>query len=271
MKFSYAFKIICLIYSLNIFSQEQIYLVDLIFLKYLPEDVSEENFLVPSLERKDNVIFLSQFPYPEIEISPLPLNLNYEYQDLFLSIKFEDDLDSIESEEDSNLLNLIPTLNKKKSEFEVDSARNFTLSDEVKKIARSRDFRVIGTKSWFQKIQDINNSETVFIDTDFFKGNRIFGYLKLYKERFLHFSSTIYLSEEDPSIQTNPHFIKGKSINNDDLELNIFENKNQILLYEVSQEKKLRSGELHYVDHPKFGMLVKLTKAQRELTSLDNE
>ena len=114
MKFSYAFKIISLIYSLNIFSQEQIYLVDLIFLKYLPEDVSEENFLVPSLERKDNVIFLSQFPYPEIEISPLPLNLNYEYQDLFLSIKFEDDQDSIDSEEDSNLLDLIPTLNKKK-------------------------------------------------------------------------------------------------------------------------------------------------------------
>ena len=52
---------------------------------------------------------------------------------------------------------------------------------------------------------------------------------------------------------------------------NIFENKNQILLYEVRQEKKLRSGELHYVDHPKFGMLIKLTKAQRELTSLDNE
>ena len=87
----------------------------------------------------------------------------------------------------------------------------------------------------------------------------------------MHFSSTIYLSEEDPFFETNPHIIKGKSINNDESELNIFENKNQILLYEVSQEKKLRSGELHYVDHPKFGMLVKLTKAQRELTSLDNE
>ena len=49
-----------------------------------------------------------------------------------------------------------------------------------------------------------------------------------------------------------------------------FEEKNQKVLFEVKHSKKFRSGELHYVDHPKFGMLVKLTKAQKELSFPDN-
>ena len=35
--------------------------------------------------------------------------------------------------------------------------------------------------------------------------------------------------------------------------------------------KKFRSGELHYVDHPKFGMLIMLTKAQKKISSPDND
>ena len=44
--------------------------------------------------------------------------------------------------------------NEKKSVFEIDSARDFSLSAETSKIARSRDFRVISTKSWFQNIKN---------------------------------------------------------------------------------------------------------------------
>ena len=57
----------------------------------------------------------------------------------------------------------------KKSFFETDSARDFSLSEEVSKIARSRDFRVIGTKSWFQTVKNIDKAQNIFIDSDFFK------------------------------------------------------------------------------------------------------
>ena len=62
----------------------------------------------------------------------------------------------------------------------------------------------------------------------------------------------------------------GKNVFNEEKELDVYEEKNQKVLYEVEHSKKFRSGELHYVDHPKFGMLIKLTKAQKEISSPDN-
>ena len=61
-----------------------------------------------------------------------------------------------------------------------------------------------------------------------------------------------------------------KNIFNEEKELDIYEEKNQKVLYEVVHSKKFRSGELHYVDHPKFGMLIMLTKAQKKISSPDN-
>ena len=162
-------------------------------------------------------------------------------------------------------------LEAKKSVFEIDSAREFSLAAEVSKIARSRDFRVISTKSWFQNIKNKDEAEIVFIDSDFFKGTRIFGFFKLYKERFLHFNSELFLSELDPLFSQEEKFIVGKNIFNEEREIDIFNEKNQKVLFEVKHSKKFRSGELHYVDHPKFGMLVKLTKAQKEFFSPDND
>ena len=65
-------------------------------------------------------------------------------------------------------------------------------------------------------------------------------------------------------------FNQGKNVFNDEKELDIYEEKNQKVLYEVVHSKKFRSGELHYVDHPKFGMLIKLSKAQKKISSPDS-
>tara|TARA_B100000035_G_scaffold309437_1_gene315630 strand:- start:114 stop:938 length:825 start_codon:yes stop_codon:yes gene_type:complete len=258
--------------SLNIISQDQLYLVDLILIKYLPEFETSEKFLPPELEIPENITFLAEFPYPKLEINSLPLNLNYNFQDLFMSIKIEEDREIVIPEDEvfSNV-EAIPTLELTKSVFEIDSARDFSLSAETSKIARSRDFRVISTKSWFQNIKNEDEAEFIFIDSDFFKGTRIFGFFQLYKERFLHFNSNLYLAELDPLTSQQEKLISGKNVFNEELELNIFEEQNQKILFEVKYSKKFRSGELHYVDHPKFGMLVKLTKAQKELAFPGND
>ena len=258
--------------SLNIISQDQLYLVDLILIKYLPEFETSEKFLPPELDIPENITFLAEFPYPKLEINSLPLNLNYKFQDLFMSIKIEEDREIVIPEDEvfSNV-EAIPTLELTKSVFEIDSARDFSLSAETSKIARSRDFRVISTKSWFQNIKNEDEAEFIFIDSNFFKGTRIFGFFQLYKERFLHFNSNLYLAELDPLTSQQEKLISGKNVFNEEQELNIFEEQNQKILFEVKYSKKFRSGELHYVDHPKFGMLVKLTKAQKELASPDND
>ena len=267
----YKLSLLLTLLSINLISEEQLYLVDLILIKYLPDFETNEKFLPPELDIPDNITFLTEFPYPKLEINSLPFNLEYKFQDLFMSVKIEEDSDLSISEDDTpSDIQSIPTLEANKSVFEIDSAREFSLSAEVSKIARSRDFRVISTKSWFQNIKDKDAAELIFIDSDFFKGTRIFGFFQLYKERFLHFNTKIYLSELDPLFAQDERLMIGKNVFNEEKELDIYEEKNQKVLYEVVHSKKFRSGELHYVDHPKFGMLIMLTKAQKKISSPDN-
>ena len=263
--------ILTLFFSLHIFGEDQIFLVDIIFIKYLPESQTNETFLPPELSEIDNILFLSDFPYPEIEIKSLPLDLGYRFQDLFMSVQIDDENKNLLEQDQTITDRSLPLLENKRSFFETDSARDFSLSEEVSKIARSRDFRVIGTKSWFQTVKNIDKAQHIFIDSNFFKGTRIFGFLKLYKERFLHFNLNLYLSELDPSKEQIENLISGKNFFGDNLQIDLFEEKNQSLLFQVQHSKKFRSGELHYVDHPKFGMLIKLTKAQQESFSPDND
>ena len=267
----YKLSLLLSLLSINLISEEQLYLVDLILIKYLPDFETNEKFLPPELDIPDNITFLTEFPYPKLEINSLPFNLEYKFQDLFMSVKIEEDSDlSVFEDETPNDIESIPTLEVNKSVFEIDSAREFSLSAEVSKIARSRDFRVISTKSWFQNIKDKDAAELIFIDSDFFKGTRIFGFFQLYKERFLHFNTKLYLSELDPLFTQDERLMVGKNVFNEEKELDIYEEKNQKVLYEVVHSKKFRSGELHYVDHPKFGMLIMLTKAQKKISSPDN-
>ena len=267
----YKLSLLLTLLSINLFSEEQLYLVDLILIKYLPDFETKEKFLPPELDIPDNITFLTEFPYPKLEINSLPFNLQYKFQDLFMSVKIEEDSDlSVSEDETPSDIKSIPTLEVNKSVFEIDSAREFSLSAEVSKIARSRDFRVISTKSWFQEIKDKDAAELIFIDSDFFKGTRIFGFFQLYKERFLHFNTKLYLSELDPLFTQEERLMVGKNLFNEEKELDVYEERNQKVLYEVVHSKKFRSGELHYVDHPKFGMLIKLTKAQKEISSPDS-
>ena len=267
----YKLSLLLSLLSINLISEEQLYLVDLILIKYLPDFETNEKFLPPELDIPENITFLTEFPYPKLEINSLPFNLEYKFQDLFMSVKIEEDSDlSISEDETPSDIESIPTLELNKSVFEIDSAREFSLSAEVSKIARSRDFRVISTKSWFQNIKDKDAAELIFIDSDFFKGTRIFGFFQLYKERFLHFNTKLYLSELDPLFTQDERLMVGKNVFNEEKELDIYEEKNQKVLYEVVHSKKFRSGELHYVDHPKFGMLLMLTKAQKKISSPDN-
>ena len=267
----YKLSLLLTLFSINLISEEQLYLVDLILIKYLPDFETNEKFLPPKLDIPENITFLTEFPYPKLEINSLPFNLEYKYQDLFMSVKIEEDSDlSFSEDETPSDIESIPTLEVNKSVFEIDSAREFSLSAEVSKIARSRDFRVISTKSWFQNIKDKDAAELIFIDSNFFKGTRIFGFFQLYKERFLHFNTKLYLSELDPLFIQDERLMVGKNVFNEEKELDIYEEKNQKVLYEVVHSKKFRSGELHYVDHPKFGMLIKLSKAQKKISSPDS-
>ena len=54
----YKLSLLLTLLSINLISEEQLYLVDLILIKYLPEFETNEKFLPPELDVPENITFL---------------------------------------------------------------------------------------------------------------------------------------------------------------------------------------------------------------------
>ena len=60
---------------------------------------------------------------------------------------------------------------------------------------RSRDFRVLYYNSWYQPSERKDTTIPVYLEAEK-KGKKVYGELKVYKERFLHLNSNIRLAEK---------------------------------------------------------------------------
>ena len=140
-------------------------------------------------------------------------------------------------------------------------------------IRRSRYFRFIGEQSWYQPIPTKDNSFEIFIDSSIERGSRIYGFLRPYKGRYLHTDIEIFLAEQiqedeiliiEESNNTNPN-IEGYLFNNTGLELQKkslpnLQEEELMPIFQLKESRRLRSGEINYFDHPKFGLLLLITK-----------
>jgi hypothetical protein len=140
-------------------------------------------------------------------------------------------------------------------------------------IRRSRYFRFIGEQSWYKPIPTKENSFEIFIDSNIERGSRIYGFLKPYKGRYLHTDIEIFLSEQivennisniEKSNNTDQN-IEGFLFNNTEKELQKkslpnLQEKELKPIFQLKESRRLRSGEINYFDHPKFGILLLITK-----------
>ena len=62
-------------------------------------------------------------------------------------------------------------------------------------LERSRDFRVLYYNSWYQPSERKDTTIPVYLEAEK-KGKKVYGELKVYKERFLHLNSNIRLAEK---------------------------------------------------------------------------
>ena len=146
--------------------------------------------------------------------------------------------------------------------FEIDIGEKFSLASEVESFEKSRDYRVIGHFSWFQPIAEEDSSVPLLIETDKFKGSKIFGTLNVYKKRFLHSDFNFFLADEveESESQELRLFLTRESPE----EYVILSKEDSMKLnYQLKQSRKLKSGELHYIDHPKFGIIYRIVKTEK--------
>ncbi len=77
--------------------------------------------------------------------------------------------------------------------------------------------------------------------------NRLDGTVKLHLGRYLHLEADLLYRSQIEPIASNTFL------------MSLSEEKQPQTLFRMQQTRRMRSGELHYFDHPKFGLLVQIT------------
>ena len=248
------------IFSSFSFSNENIYRIDYVIFKFLPDIVSIEKFQTPEISFSDELINITDLKYPEFK-KPDSLNNDLPYQDLFQDISISRVISQSNLEEES--IEDEVRMSENQVFFQNDSGVDFAMEEIVQTLKRSRNYRVIDQNSWFQEIIDQSLAPAVLIKTEIDNGDIVVGEIKAYKKRFLHLDTNLYFAKEsiDPSsfkkiVKLKEHIKKGEFVIN---EINLFENEKLEFLYQINHSRKVRSKELHYVDHPKFGVIFQIS------------
>ena len=158
--------------------------------------------------------------------------------------------------------------------FKVLSAEEYQLLEEVKKISQSRNQRVIFHSAWRQPGLDKKMAMPVYFKRDFTQfplaqektiavdnekietanSSILEGIFRVTLARYLHL-------EAELSYRTKPVVAPiSEEIYEEYLTENTEENiEKQGLIYLKQTRNRIRSNELHYIDHPVLSILVKMT------------
>ena len=248
------------VFSSFSFSDENIYRIDYIIFKFLPNIDSKEKFKTPEISFSDELINITELKYPEFN-KPDSLENNLPYQDLFQDISISRIITQSNLQEESTDDDV--RMSKNQVFFQNDSGTDFAMEEIVQTLKRSKNYRVIDQNSWFQEIKDQSLAPAVLIKTEIDNGDIVVGEIKAYKKRFLHLDANLYFAEEsiEPSTFEKKVILKEQIKKGEFVidEINLFENEKLEFLYQINHSRKVRSKELHYVDHPKFGVIFQIS------------
>ena len=255
--------------QLNVdFLNDDEYRIDIIFIKYLKDEDLKETFQNPLVNFDRFFVALDEFQYPNLDIVPTNFEIPKENQSIDIPfIKKETQKKTVEK-------NIITRKREfPRQIFQIDKRDDNLMKEFKDLIRRSRYFRFIGEQSWYQPIPSKDNSFEIFIDSSIERGSRIFGFLRPYKGRYLHTDIDIFLAEQtqedeiliiEESDNTNLN-IEGYLFNNTGQELQKkslpnLQEEELIPIFQLKESRRIRSGEINYFDHPKFGLLILITK-----------
>lgn len=151
--------------------------------------------------------------------------------------------------------------------------------DVGQRLAGSRNYKMLYKAAWRQPFVSRQEAPTVFISA----GNQetsnrreLEGTLRLHKGRYLHVDAHLVLGKYEEHFQeigaTPAPTTLGTSSNaNTPLpsQANAFDDTEPLVaspevmaleMFELKESRRMRSGELHYLDHPKFGMLIQINR-----------
>lgn len=123
---------------------------------------------------------------------------------------------------------------------------NRRLSSVVNRL-ENENYRVINHFVWHQPASALNSSEKLLVQFGDFKTRQfreVEGTINLQLGRYLHLDIDLWKILVEP-----PNFIADN-----------YSVHSPIFYYRMHESRRLRLGEMHYFDHPKFGLLVQVRR-----------
>ena len=127
--------------------------------------------------------------------------------------------------------------------------RNTKLTSVVGKM--QRDYRILFHKAWTQNSFTPAKTPAILIDRSYKDLTNITGTVQLYKTRFAHVKFDLEFERMIPE-SIREAFAYNQMVNIEDLPT--------YWRFKLAEQRKIKPGELHYIDHPLFGILVKIKK-----------
>lgn len=130
-----------------------------------------------------------------------------------------------------------------------------TLTDEISKMTTDKGYDILAHFAWQQETLPKELSAPILLD-QFIQQRRmessiLFGSIRIYQERFAHIEVDLELDRQIP-IRIRDNFALHQQIDPDWM--------SEGWRFRLKESRRTRPGELHYLDHPIFGVLVKFDR-----------
>ena len=127
----------------------------------------------------------------------------------------------------------------------------FMLSEQVAKMTLKKGYRILKHSSWILEGKPEQEAQPIKIEVLPEKSyrSRLEGTLTFYKSRFAHVRLHLELERKIP------RRIKAAFAQNQHTEVDFLP---EFWRFELKEARKIKSGELHYFDHPIYGVLMQI-------------
>lgn len=119
------------------------------------------------------------------------------------------------------------------------------LTDAAADLGRNSRFRVLAHKDWIQTAEAKSDSKAVRIQGG--AAEELDGTLRFYMSRYLHLDINMIYQEA-----------AGGGI------LGAAADRGEKVSFRITEQRRIKSQETHYFDHPKFGLLVRVKPLQTD-------
>ena len=149
------------------------------------------------------------------------------------------------------------------------------MQTEARRIEARDALHILLHGRWIQPVPERTLPEPLLVQTGARVGNtqQLEGTMAVTLGRYLHFQTTLWyrepaLGQQPVDIPLGGGFLGGSPFSRIDRPITLPESNEGYML--LSQSRRLRSEEIHYLDHPKFGIVVRIdpVAVPQELTVL---